>query len=185
MTPSDSYFAPTVYPDSVSRVASPSRPRPRPLSGAGLLIEGGRWERVRRGRPCPVCRRPDWCLIARDGTEAICPWVESSRRFGGAGWLHILTPTPWREWIPRVRLVPVAARPEAGEFAALAEAYRQAASDSAVGRLGRELGLTAESLRQLGVGWSAEHRAWSFPMTDGRGNVVGIRLRTPRGRKFA
>ena len=31
------------------------------------------WLRVRRNRPCPVCGRPDWCLVAIDGTAAICP----------------------------------------------------------------------------------------------------------------
>src|SRR5262249_26603719 len=37
----------------------------------------------------------------------------------------------------------------------------------------------------LGIGWSNEHRAWSFPMQDASGRVVGIRLRAPRGAKFA
>lgn len=153
--------------------------------GAPLVIDGGRWLRVRRGLACPVCDRTDWCLVARDGTQAICPRVESMHRFAGAGWLHELIPTPRRDRPPGGGDVSVAIGRRETRFAALAEEYRQGASDRAVERLGGELGLTAESLRQLGVGWSAAHRAWSFPMTDGLGGVVGIRLRTAAGRKFA
>jgi hypothetical protein len=47
------------------------------------------------------------------------------------------------------------------------------------------LGLSVESLCGFGIGWSAGHRAWSFPMTDAAGNVLGIRLRWPDGFKFA
>jgi DNA primase len=59
-----------------------------------------------------------------------------------------------------------------------------------------ELGLTTESLQRLGIGWlgkeELEHHgfrhareAWSFPMRDATGSIVGIRLRLPNGRKLA
>jgi hypothetical protein len=38
---------------------------------------------------------------------------------------------------------------------------------------------------RLGIGWSGELRAWSFPMTDAAGTVLGIRLRGQDGSKFA
>src|SRR5262249_47457954 len=47
------------------------------------------------------------------------------------------------------------------------------------------LGLSSEALAALGTGWSEAHRAWSFPMADTAGNVLGIRLRGQDGRKFA
>jgi hypothetical protein len=36
----------------------------------------------------------------------------------------------------------------------------------------------------VGAAWAAAHAAWAFPMCDGYGEVVGIRLRNERG-KFA
>jgi DNA primase len=47
------------------------------------------------------------------------------------------------------------------------------------------LGVSAESLRRLSVGWSPKHRAWSFPMSNAAGDVLGIRLRLPGGRKLS
>jgi len=40
---------------------------------------------------CPVCDKPDWCLVAEDNTAAICRRIEkgSIKKCGKAGWLHI------------------------------------------------------------------------------------------------
>jgi len=56
-------------------------------------MAGERMERVTRSRPCPVCGKPDWCLVAPDGSAAICPRVKEGalRKCGDAGYLHILT----------------------------------------------------------------------------------------------
>lgn len=42
---------------------------------------------------CPICHRKDWCLIAEDGSAAICSRIEkgSVKRVGEAGYLHILS----------------------------------------------------------------------------------------------
>jgi hypothetical protein len=51
------------------------------------------WQRVTKRRPCPVCERPDWCLFCGDldnPEAAICARVESPKRAGEAGWLHVL-----------------------------------------------------------------------------------------------
>ena len=50
------------------------------------------------GVKCPICGKPDWCLVSRDKpenpTEVICPRSEyktkESQQVGKAGWLHIL-----------------------------------------------------------------------------------------------
>jgi hypothetical protein len=42
-----------------------------------------------------------------------------------------------------------------------------------------------DSLRRLQIGWADDYRAWSFPMMNVLGDVLGIRLRGPDGRKFA
>ena len=52
----------------------------------------GKWIRVTRRNRCPVCGKPDWCLISQDGKAAICARIESGKPVGnkGAGWLHTL-----------------------------------------------------------------------------------------------
>jgi DNA primase len=58
-------------------------------------------------------------------------------------------------------------------------------STDRLARLARHLGVFDETLRLLRVGWSHEHGAFSFPMHDALGAVVGIRLRKPDGSKFS
>lgn len=50
------------------------------------------WIRVKKQNPCPICGKPDWCLISEDGKSVICARVESDKPVGnaGAGWLHSL-----------------------------------------------------------------------------------------------
>ena len=55
-----------------------------------LMTEENKRIRVSRQNPCPVCSKPDWCLISRDGSAAICARIEagSVKRCGEAGWLQ-------------------------------------------------------------------------------------------------
>jgi hypothetical protein len=144
------------------------------------------FQRVRRLRPCPICGKPDWCLIAPDGGAAICARVESPKRCGEAGWFHRLRNDPFRLARRRViRAVYISSTASRPDLAALSSQYRIAVNSEALNALGRSLGLTVESLTALGIGWSAEYRAWAFPMTDANGNVLGIRLRRLNAFKFA
>jgi hypothetical protein len=71
------------------------------------------------------------------------------------------------------------------DLAQLSARYQLAVSPTALRRLSESLGLSASSLFRLGIGWSIRHNAWSFPMTDGHGQILGIRLRRPNGFKFS
>lgn len=151
------------------------------------------WRRVSKAERCPVCSRADWCLIVGpegNPTAAICPRVESPKRCDEAGWLHVLrddgpTWAPWRRTLRRA--VRLATRPEAAplDFAKLAADAVTAVKPEALDRLARALGLSADSLRRLSVGWLADRRAWSFPMRSADGSIVGIRLRLANGRKLS
>jgi hypothetical protein len=143
------------------------------------------WRRVRRDRPCPICERPDWCLVAADGSAAICARTESAKRCGEAGWLHPLREHSWRPPRPRVRSVPLSRGQVRHDLASLAASYRDCIDSAQLDALARSLGLSVDSLTALGIGWSADHSAWSFPMKDAAGAVLGVRLRRPDGGKFA
>ena len=62
--------------------------------------------------------------------------------------------------------------------------WAAATTASALAEFAAVLGVSAPSLAAVGAAWAAPHSAWAFPMCDGHGNVVGIRLRNERG-KFA
>lgn len=142
--------------------------------------------RVSRHRSCPVCERRDWCLLSRDSetspSQAICARVESAKRFGEAGWLHVLRNDGERRGGPPLRVVAVATPPDP-RLAILADQYARSLSAPALEQLARDLGLTSESLRRFDLGWNGH--AWSFPMRSEAGVVVGIALRRPDGSKFA
>jgi hypothetical protein len=52
-------------------------------------------------------------------------------------------------------------------------------------KLARQLGVTYSSIMALGAAWYRRKQAWAFPMRDGGGKIVGIRLRSEEGKKWA
>jgi len=158
------------------------------------MTQPGDWRRVTRRRPCPICDKPDWCLYAGDDDlpdAAICARVESPKRCGEAGWLHVLRRDgpawpPWRRSLRRA--VHMATEtPHKGNLAVETAAASRWCDEhpEAFERFARNLGLSTESLRRLGVGYSPQRLAWLFPMRNAAGDVVGIRLRLPSARKLS
>lgn len=69
-------------------------------------------------------------------------------------------------------------------FGELAAKYAADVIDRRLQPFAERLGVTTDSLRALGIGWTG--REWSFPMFDDRRRVVGIRLRNAStGSKYA
>ncbi len=152
--------------------------------------------RVSRRSRCPMCGRPDWCLVSRDDpadpATVVCARVESNKKFGEAGWLHVR-----REGFrPRRRSFAIQAKEVRDDLGDLAEQFVAAVDPDLLHTFAQELGLPASALRALGVGLAsgadldlvgvrwASH-AWTFPMQDHEGCVTGLRLRIPGGRKLA
>lgn len=134
--------------------------------------------------PCPICGHKGWCMQSNDGEKVVCTRTPSEIKFGdkGAGWLHTLNeqhrmPAPS---LPRkhqpVKMI---------DWADVVKQMMQNATTPRVAELADSLGVSRESLRRLGVGYSGSHNAFAFPMRDLNGNVVGVRLRTMDGSKFA
>ncbi|MFN7683786.1 MAG: toprim domain-containing protein [Oligoflexia bacterium] len=53
-------------------------------------------------------------------------------------------------------------------------------TDTLLGAVAELLGLPSAPLVRLGVGWSPSDRATTWPMRNGSGDVIGIRLRCPK-----
>jgi len=72
------------------------------------MARSSAWRAATERRPCPICGHPGGCMYANVGncpTAVICVRMESPRRAGEAGWLHVLrddgpTWAPWRSAIP-------------------------------------------------------------------------------------
>jgi hypothetical protein len=141
--------------------------------------------RVSRCSPCRVCGKPDWCRVSADGGLAFCNRVPSDRpaRGKGGGHLHRLvaagTPaaaTCRPPSLDRPKLSPP-------ELELIGRRCRAALTAERLNRFAAGLGVSAASLLSLGVGWEAGRRAYTFPMLDDAGRVVGYRTRHDGGGK--
>lgn len=134
--------------------------------------------RVTKSRPCPVCGKPDWCLVSEDGSAAICPRVSQNavKRCGDGGWLHILKESPYKP--QRITKLTFSVSDNGNtprDFGVLPVPLFRLAM------LSRQLGVSQDSLKRLGLGWYED--AYAFPMKDVAGNITGYRRRFYNGSK--
>lgn len=143
------------------------------------------WKRTSRAQPCPVCGKNDWCMMSANGAVVICPRVEqgATKYLDGSGYLHVIDPKqpiPERtdekgEVLPEHNLV----------MSSLASKMLAACDDERIGRFAASLGVPTFALRMLRVGWFASSDAFSFPMFRYGQRLIGIRLRSEAGKKWA
>lgn len=136
--------------------------------------------RVNKKDRCPICGSDTWCLYG--STVVICMRVQSNhtKHFssGEIGWLHSLgDPLPHYKPPEREELPPLDCYQLLNDWAE--------DSGRSVHLLAARLGVTDNALCRLGCVWATPHRAWAFPMRNGDGKVVGIRLRSDSGEKWA
>lgn len=150
------------------------------------------FRRVARGRPCPVCGHDEWCRVSIDGRTALCNRVESSRPEGGRGgaWVHRLDADgtdarPHRPAFTPQATSHAAERPKltTAEAESIDRQCRTALTSARLRTLAERLTVSAATLAAFGVGWHSERAAYTFPMRDATGRMVGIRTRTADGRK--
>jgi len=142
------------------------------------------WGRAEKNRPCPVCKKTDWCLIAKDNSAVICPRIEdgSKKYIEGSGYLHVLIPGKYEKTNPEWK----SELPEHNSvIAMMAKKNIHAMTDDNLIELGGELGVTPASLKRLFIGWSSSNNGMTFPMFRHRRRVIGVRIRTRTGKKFA
>lgn len=131
------------------------------------------WVRFPHGEHCPVCGRHDWCTRSTDGKRICCMRVKSPHPCGGksGGWFHDADGS-----LPEIPVyAPLPTAPPDIDCAAYLNRWETPAG--MIDEFAATLGLAPSSLRSLGARWAAEKNAWAFPMRDGDGRIVGIRLR--------
>lgn len=141
--------------------------------------------RVNVHRRCPICNKPDWCLVRPDGTGAICKRVTSDRKCGNdAGYFH-------RIGEPRNKRMTTTTKPRQQDTTDWAKAAKRMADgiENADRRiLDATLGLPSGTVERFMpmVGFNGEDvngQCWTVPMVNGAEQVVGISRRYTSGAK--
>ena len=140
------------------------------------------WQRVSHKSPCPICGKPDWCTITPDGAGACCMRIQSDKPLANGGYLHRIGARPdYRPPVRQFRPPP----PSTLDFAAMLDGWVRNTPQDALGMLAASLGVDVLALAALGAARASQRAAWAFPMRDGNGKTVGIRLRGDNGDKWA
>lgn len=136
------------------------------------------WRRVNKELRCGPCGHSDWCTVSEIGW--CCMRITSNRQLANGGYLHPLDDKQERKPLPR----PEPARPSI-DAKAIIQDWEANTKTEWVEKLGAELGVSYQSLKDMGVAWSRNHKAWGWPMCNGAGDIVGIRLRSVDGSKWS
>lgn len=141
-------------------------------------------KRVSKTNPCPICHKPDWCLVAHDGSAAVCARIElgSIRKSGNAGWLHVLDYESYRKRSIYHFHICCIKHKSKTEMPYIHAQYIAATNAARYLQASENLGVSIESLKRLQVGWDGQ--AFCFPMKDVTGEIIGIRRRLLNGKKF-
>lgn len=137
-------------------------------------------QRVDRVHYCKVCLKTDWCLYGVD--VAICMRVPSHRpkhfSDGTVGYLHSQS----GDRLPEIQ--PKKAEVIHVDSAKLVDTWRKQYGLSSLAYLAQTLGVDVKALELLECVKAPQHLVWGFPMRDGRGFIIGIRMRHANGRKW-
>lgn len=141
-------------------------------------FHSGGFRRVSKHKPCPVCGKPDWCLVSEDGNAVICPRIAdgSVKKCGNAGWLHILNHNIRRK---NTSLFSVNVGAKNNVYFKV-DGIRKVSS-LRLRELAEDLGVSENCLVRLSIGWVS--CAYLFPMMDATRRIVGYRQRCIEGYK--
>jgi hypothetical protein len=161
-------------------------------------------------RPCPACGHANptgYCTISASSGNVCCGRLQSAHELPDGRWLHRFKGGGSERLTYCGRVFNISASTPRADFAGIAEAYRQAALPHWIDDLAVRLGVTADSLNRLGIGWAFDsqtrkghtpevfdagemyrecsNRVWAVPMFNAVMETVGIMLRRDDGNKLA
>lgn len=155
--------------------------------------------RVKAGMPCLVCGKPDWCMNGLEGGRyegcCLCKRVESEHTWRDAGWFHGSPKASDGGWERRPLRVDFGL-PSRSDLLELIREAQRLVTDASLEALSQSLQVSGQSLLRLGLGRArgplaasigirGGRAAWLFPMSSASGEIVGARVRTDDGSKFA
>ena len=130
------------------------------------------WLRVTKAVKCPICEKPDWCMVSVDGKSAFCMRIANENLQPNGGYIHKLGCGIEIKRLPRKqkKADPIC-------FAIWRDIVRDSIDKVDVSPLSDELGVSIDSLNRLIVGYHRGLKCWTFPMCNGRYQFIGIRTR--------
>lgn len=136
--------------------------------------------RVSREHKCPGCHNTTWCLLGDKGY--VCMRTQSNQEIkfkgGEIGWFHYYNGE-------RPKLPPPPKPVKVIDAEKMLKGWATPGHRRLMPNLARQLGVSVESLEALECTKAPWRGAWGFPMKDGYGNYVGIRIRSEQGDKWA
>lgn len=157
------------------------------------------WIRVSRSSPCVVCGKPDWCGRASSDDHVV--YHRCMRERGDVPGLRcIKDDTEGRTYIttsdslrdgggapcrqPHDKHPAVTAK-AAVNWASACKRFTRAFTRDRVASLSRSIGVSEMAMSIVGVGWCTPQMAYTMPMRDATGKVIGVRLRRLDGSKLS
>lgn len=152
------------------------------------------WVQCTKANPCPACGKEHDCTLSTDGLLSKCMWApggkEINQRDGRIAYLRRVSECLNGGRPPKSPGKPPkqARRFTPKELDLIIKQTRTALSARRLTIAAKDLGVSEKSLLSLGVGWYSDYDCLSFPMFNGSGKPIGVRLRlsTPgaNGRRY-
>lgn len=133
-----------------------------------------KWFSVTRKEPCPICGKPDWCGRSDIGLVCCMRTEGGNPTKSGNGWIYRIGDIPG---IPIQKYKPEKTYITPKEAIRLLSVWKKYTTDERVSELADDIGVSKRVVRKIGAEYSHHNRCWAFPMRDGDGQVIGIRLR--------
>lgn len=136
-----------------------------------------RWFRVSKHRQCSVCAHDSWCTY--NDKWHCCMRIASEKPTKNGGWLHAVDGSI--ATIPTSKEPLVVPPPFDAEF--WWESKLHTVDVFRLEPRAKAMGLPVESLHMIGAVPHCDYTA--FPMRNAKGKIIGIRIRSDEGKKWA
>lgn len=131
------------------------------------------WREVSKTDPCPICQKPDWCARTPEGIVRCMRASEPP-----SGW-RVIKKSEDEGVVFAVINGSQGSMCGSNDWRGKAENFRAALPIDKLTTLAAELGVRAEALRVVGMGWNRHSHSFTFPEREGKRQIIGISTRRP------